>query len=197
MKLAQPCSKPPFRPSPLSWSTLSLLHTKGKTTTTTTAYYYETVVVLLCGKTRGDIHLTTHDHYISSLAHSLYTLPLPLHSHSHHQLYAHATETQHPAPAFGIATDRQGTRRIHTYTLRLQSDIAVQQYYSSVLLIDSSTFLHPSRGWLAPQSQARHGLTHQHHPSLRQHQIRGRAHTPNRLQALRHMSRREPYLSAM
>ena len=77
MKLAQPCSKPPFRLSPLSWSTLSLSPShqrKTTTTTTTTAYYYETVVVLLCGKTRGDIHLTTHDHYISpillSLAHS-------------------------------------------------------------------------------------------------------------------------------
>ena len=75
MKLAQPCSKPPFRLSPLlKVNALSLLHTKGKTTTTTTAYYYETVVVLLCGKTRGDIHLATHDHYISpilpSLAHS-------------------------------------------------------------------------------------------------------------------------------
>ena len=138
------------------------------------------------------LHLT-----YTTITRSLQLYTLPLHSHSHHQLYAHATETQHPAPAFGIATDRQGTRRIHTYTLRLQSDIGVQQYYSSVLLIDSSTFLHPSRGWLAPQSQARHGLTHQHHPPLRQHQFTGRAHTPNRLQALRHMSRRESYLPAM
>ena len=135
MKLAQPCSKPPFRLSPLSWSTLSL----SLSFTPKEDDDDDDDCILLrnccCTAVREDSrrHSLGHSRSLhltyTTITRSLQLYTLPLHSHSHHQLYAHATETQHPAPAFGIATDRQRTRRLHT-----QDCNPILQYNSTTAL---------------------------------------------------------------
>jgi hypothetical protein len=129
-----------------------------------------------------------HYHHHHSLT-QLYTLPSPPTPLVNCTRTPRRHSTRRPLLAIAT-TDRQTTRRLHTLLLR--------QYYTATLQHCSLSSATPLSRWLAPpQSQARHGLTHQHHPPLRQHQLRGRTNTPNRLQTLRHMSRRDSYLPAM
>jgi hypothetical protein len=183
-------------------SSALLSFTKGKTTTTAYDYDWLYCCAGRLEATTSTIIPTTHDHYISllpplSLAHSLYIHYSHHQYHTTHQLYAHATETQHPAPAFAYCDDRStenATPTVRYYCNTLLPHCSTTGLYYSLepLSLFRNT---PLARWLAPQSQARHGLTH--HPPLSQHAIRGRTNTPNRLQALRHMSRRDSYLPAM
>jgi hypothetical protein len=163
------------------------------------------LVVLLCGKTRGDdihnhtdhprsLHFTTTTTITRSL--TVYTLlspPIPHHSST---VRARHGDTA-PGARFCLLRRPIDRERDAYSTLLLQHSTTALQYNRTVLFIETSLSLFrntPLARWLAPQSQARHG---QHHPPLSQHAIRGRTNTPNRLQALRHMSRRDSYLPAM
>jgi hypothetical protein len=160
------------------------------------------LVVLLCGRleaTTSTIIPTTpptittfHYYHYQSLTHCIY------YSH-HHQYHSSTVRARHgdtaPGARFCLLRRPIDRERDAYSTLLLQHSTTALQYNRTVLFIEPSlTSATPLARWLAPQSQARHG---QHHPPLSQHEIRGRTNTPNRLQALRHMSRRDSHLPAM
>jgi hypothetical protein len=133
--------------------------------------------------------ITFHHYHYHSLTHCIY------YSHHHPSTVRARHGDTAPGARFCLLRRPIDRERDAYSTLLLQHSTTALQYNRTVLFIEPSlTSATPLARWLAPQSQARHG---QHHPPLSQHAIRGRTNTPNRLQALRHMSRRDSYLPAM